>query len=152
MNEGLGISRGYTRRSVFGLSGMAVLVAMTAGNAMAIERADQVGKPLRDNLRATVASVARQGGTVHIRLVLRWAGPNRNWAFDTVTSATVYFWSGPKARQPGGPFVLQKIPLDPNFATGETTAMIDATIPASAKWLSVALGTSGLETEAKAIP
>jgi hypothetical protein len=152
MNEGPGIFRCYTRRSLLGLSAAAVLVTMTAGSAMAIERADQVGKPLRDNLRATVASVTRQGGTVQVKLALRWVGPNRNWAFDSITPVTVFYWSGPKPRKSGGPFVLQKIPLDPNFATGQTTATIDATIPAGAKWLSVALGTSGLETAPQAVP
>jgi hypothetical protein len=156
MNERPAIYRRHSRRSVLGFSAAALLVTMTVGSAMAIERADQVGKPLRDNLRATISSASRQsGGTVAINLALRWTGPNRSWVFDPVTPVTVFFWSGLKARRAGASFVLQKIHLDPSFANGPpgaASATIVAAIPASAKWLSVALGTSGLETAPQAIP
>ena len=156
MNECAGIARFHTRRSVLGFSVAGVVVTMTVGSAMAIERADQVGKPQRDNLQAATSSASRLGdGMVAINFALQWVGPNGSWAFDPIIPVTVYFWSGPKARQPGASFVLQRIHLDPSFANGSpgtASAVIVAAIPASAKWLSVALGTSGLETAPQAIP
>jgi hypothetical protein len=131
-------------------------MAVLGGSALAQTKAGDLGKPELGGLRATVGSIAPADGTsVAVRYVLQWTDPRNAWILDQDEPVNVSFWDM-KAQPPLLISVeIKRIKLERGFLAGTTasnSASVTAQVPPGATAVSLALGTSGLETERVPLP
>jgi hypothetical protein len=131
-------------------------MAALGGSALAVDKVGDLGKPEVRGLRSTVGSVAHPDDTlITIQYILQWTDPHNAWVLDQEEPVNVSFWNM-KAQPPSVILVeIKLIKLERGFLAGSTTSMsasITAHVPPGATAVSLALGTSGLETERVQLP
>lgn len=106
-----------------------------------------------DGLRSTIPSVSWQSpDALSVGYKLEWVTPNKSWILKDSEPLNVVFrdTAGKKIAT-----VVQTALFDPAFAAGtvkEATTSVTAKAPQAATTVSVALGTSGLETAETTLP
>jgi len=124
--------------------------------ALAITQAMNIGKPELDGLRAAVTEVSWDGGALTIGFTLRWTGAPLAWRLDREVPVNVSFWDS--LAEPAHRVSVETdfVSLPKAFlarsADTATTVVRAQGAPPGATAVSLALGTSGLETDRIALP
>lgn len=147
-----GRAMGQVLRAVIAL--LAIVLA-SSGTGLALESAMNFGKPEVDGLRASAGEVSRDGDVVSIHYTLRWTNRRNGWRLNPEAPVNISFWqaNAEPARRISieiGYVTLPKAFLARTVDTADATVRAKAPVGATA--VSLALGTSGLETERIALP
>ena len=148
------------RRRVAGRSlGLAlafgVLASAGAGSSLALENAMIFGKPEVGGLRAAASDVSRNGDIVSIHYTLTWTDRSGHWRLNREEPVNITFWQSTADSPRRMSIDVGYVSLPAAFlahAKDVTEATLRAKAPAGAVAVSLALGTSGLETERIALP
>jgi hypothetical protein len=146
------------RRAVHRLSRVVcalLAIALASGPGMALDSALNFGKPEVDGLRASASDVSRDGEIISIHYTLRWTERRNGWRLKPEAPVNISFWQSDVEPAQRISIEIGYISL-PNAFLAHVVSSAEATlrtkVPASAGAVSLALGTSGLETERVALP
>jgi hypothetical protein len=124
--------------------------------ALELTQAMNMGKPEVDGLRAAVSDVSWDGGTLTIGYTLHWTGGPFAWRLDREVPVNVSFWDSITEPAHRVSVEIDFVALPKAFlarTSDSTAAVVHARgVPPGAAAVSLALGTSGLETDRIALP
>jgi hypothetical protein len=124
------------------------LMSACAGGASALEKARSIGKAELAGLSSSIPSIVW-------RDKLQWGNPNGSWILNRREPVNISFWDTKSKVLRRVAIEVKSILLSQNFlyrADKTMTANIEVSVPPNATAVSVALGTSGLETDRVPIP
>jgi hypothetical protein len=123
--------------------------------AVALNQATDFGKPEIDGLRATAGDVSWRGETISIAYTLQWTDRNNAWRLDDEAPVNISFWVSDIEPTRRVSRAIAFVSLPKSFLariTDTMTATVITGVPHGAAAVSLALGTSGLETGRVALP
>jgi hypothetical protein len=132
------------------------LMSACAGGASALEKARSIGKAELAGFSSSIPSIVwRDNSAISISYKLQWGNPNGSWILNRREPVNISFWDTKSKVLRRVAIEVKSILLSQNFlyrADKTMTANIEVSVPPNATAVSVALGTSGLETDRVPIP
>jgi hypothetical protein len=132
---------------------VSVLVLCTGGKLAALDKAIRFGTNEVDGLRSQITAMSwKDGNRLDVHYQLEWTSQRNMWALDIREPVNVSSWNdAPQLLS----IQMQTISLHRNFVARSVTtqtATVTVQVPAGATAISLALGTSGLETARTPLP
>jgi hypothetical protein len=129
---------------------LAAVALMVSSGAFALNQAASFGKSEIDGLRASVGDISRDGETISIRYTLQWTHSRDRWRLEGEEPVNITFWDATVDTARRISIATEPVSLTGPFLARSTDTVnirVRAQVPSGAAAVSLALGTSGLETD-----